>query len=78
MENDKIIPSGKMEKDRIISSGKDVTVVISRMVSPGKEKDYDEWVRRLVVAAKEAPGNKGVTILIPEAGTPGSSAGLFV
>ena len=60
-----------MENDRIIPSGKDVTVVVSRTVFPGKEKDYDEWVRRLVAAAKEAPGNKGVTILIPEAGTAG-------
>ena len=60
-----------MENDRIITSGKDVTVVVSRTVFPGKEKDYDEWLRRLVAAAKEAPGNKGVTMLIPEAGTSG-------
>lgn len=59
------------EKDTIIPSRKDVTVVISRTVSPGKEKDYDEWVRRLVAAAKEAPGNKGVTMLIPESGKAG-------
>jgi antibiotic biosynthesis monooxygenase (ABM) superfamily enzyme len=60
-----------MENDRIIPSGKDVTVVVSRMVFPGKEKDYDEWVRKLVAAAKEAPGNKGVTMLIPEVGKSG-------
>ena len=71
MVDDNNISIGKMENDRIIPSGKDVTVVVSRRVFPGKEKDYDEWVRRLVAAAKEAPGNKGVTILIPEAGAPG-------
>jgi antibiotic biosynthesis monooxygenase (ABM) superfamily enzyme len=60
-----------MENDRIVPSGKDVTVVVSRNVFPGHERDYDEWVRRLVAAAKEAPGNKGVTMLIPPPGKSG-------
>ncbi len=51
--------------------GKAVTVVVSRTVFPGREKDYDEWVRRLVAEAKEAPGFTGITILNPEAGKTG-------
>lgn len=60
-----------MENDRIIQDGKDITVVVSRNVYPGHEQEYDEWVRKLVAEAKEAPGNKGVTMLIPEPGKSG-------
>lgn len=60
-----------MDKDTIVPSGKDITVVVSRNVFPGKEKEYDEWARKLVDAAKEAPGNKGVTLLVPESGATG-------
>ncbi len=60
-----------MEHDRIVPSGKDVTVVVSRHVFPGHERDYDDWVRRQVAAAKQAPGNKGVTMLIPPTGKTG-------
>ena len=60
-----------MAEDRIVPTGKDITVVVSRSVFPGHEQEYDDWVRRLVAAAKEAPGNKGVTMLIPEPGKTG-------
>jgi len=60
-----------MENDRIVPSGKDVTVVVSRNVFPGHERDYDDWVRKLVAAAKQAPGNKGVTMLMPSPGKSG-------
>ena len=60
-----------MENDRIVTSGKDVTVVVSRNVFQGHEHDYDDWVRRMVAAAKEAPGNKGVTMLMPSPGKAG-------
>ncbi len=60
-----------METDRIVPSGKDVTVVVSRNVFPGHEREYDEWVRRMVAAAKEAPGNRGVTMLLPAPGKSG-------
>ena len=61
-----------MENDTIIAgSKKSVTIVVSRTVFPGHESDYDEWVRRLVAAAREAPGNTGVTMLIPEPGKSG-------
>ncbi|OGO32247.1 MAG: hypothetical protein A2Z29_00475 [Chloroflexi bacterium RBG_16_56_11] len=61
-----------MEEDTILEGGKkSVTVVVSRRVFPGREKDYDDWVRRLVAAATEAPGNTGVTTLIPAPGKTG-------
>ena len=60
-----------MDSDTIIPGKKAVTVVTSRRVFPGHEKDYDEWVRRLVAAATEAPGNTGATMLIPEPGKTG-------
>lgn len=60
-----------MGEDRIIQSGDDVTVVVSRNVFPGHEHDYDDWARKMVAAAKEASGNKGVTLLIPQPGKSG-------
>ena len=60
-----------MERDRTVTKGKAVTVVVSRRVNPGHERDYDEWVRRLVAAATQSPGNIGATMLIPEPGTSG-------
>jgi antibiotic biosynthesis monooxygenase (ABM) superfamily enzyme len=59
------------ETDRIVTGKQGVTVVVSRMVYPGHEKDYDEWVRRLVAASAESPGNQGVTLLVPEPGKSG-------
>ncbi len=60
-----------MENDRVVTTGKAVTVVVSRRVAPGHERDYDDWVRRLVAAATEAKGNIGATMLIPEPGRSG-------
>lgn len=59
------------EKDLVTTSGKAVTVVVSRTVFPGHEKDYDEWVRKLAEAAKQSPGNNGVTVLLPSKGKAG-------
>jgi antibiotic biosynthesis monooxygenase (ABM) superfamily enzyme len=60
-----------MADDRIVTTKNAVTVVVSRRVSPGHERDYDEWVRRLLAAATEAKGNLGATMLIPEPGKSG-------
>ncbi|HJX11914.1 MAG TPA: antibiotic biosynthesis monooxygenase [Dehalococcoidales bacterium] len=60
-----------MNNDVIVPAGKSTTVVVSRNVSPGREREYDEWVRRLVAAATRAPGNRGATMLIPEPGKRG-------
>jgi antibiotic biosynthesis monooxygenase (ABM) superfamily enzyme len=60
-----------MEEDMMVPSGKDITIVVSRIVFPGREKEYDEWVRKLVAAVGEAAGNMGVTTLIPQRGKTG-------
>jgi antibiotic biosynthesis monooxygenase (ABM) superfamily enzyme len=60
-----------MENDTIVLDKKSVTVVVSRTVFPGHERDYDEWVRKLAEAAREASGNIGVTVLIPAPGKSG-------
>jgi len=61
-----------MDDDRIIpGEGKSVTVVVSRTVFPGHEQDYDDWVKKLAEAARQSPGNTGVTILVPAPGKSG-------
>jgi len=60
-----------MEKDVIIPSRENVTIVTSRNVFPGREKDYEAWVHKMVAAANEAPGNTCVTSLIPQNGRGG-------
>jgi uncharacterized protein len=47
---------------------KDVTVVISRKIKPGCEKQYDDWLRRYLMLEKNIPGYVGTTI-ITQAGT---------
>ena len=66
-----------MDNDTIVKTGNDVTVVVSRTVYPGHEEEYDEWVKRLVKAGAEAPGNTGVTTLIPQHGQTGLYHVLF-
>ena len=65
-----IMARGKKE-GKTIADGKAMTVVVSRRVFPGHDKEYDEWVRKLAEAAKESPGNTGVTILVPSKGQAG-------
>ncbi|MBN1693073.1 MAG: hypothetical protein JW845_05910 [Dehalococcoidales bacterium] len=61
-----------MDEDRIIpGDGKSVTVVVSRVVKPGHDREYDEWVKKLSEAARQSPGNTGVTVLIPPSGKTG-------
>jgi multidrug efflux pump subunit AcrB len=52
------------DQDTVVKDGKSVTIVVSRVVFPGHENDYDAWVTKLADAAKQSPGNTGVTILI--------------
>ncbi len=59
------------ETDRVVTGKQGVTVVVSRRVYPGHEKEYDDWVRRLIAASAESPGSLGVTLLVPEPGKTG-------
>jgi hypothetical protein len=41
----------------------DVTIVISRKIKPGCEKQYDDWLRRYLMIEKNIPGYVGTTII---------------
>lgn len=60
-----------MEQDRgtPVPPGSPVTVVVTRDVVPGRERDYEEWAHR-VVSATARLGATGHTILTPDAGVP--------
>jgi uncharacterized protein len=47
-----------------------VTVVITRKVKPGREKDYEAWLLELQSEARGLPGYLGVTTQRPAAGGP--------
>jgi len=46
-----------------------VTVSIARRVRPGKESEYEDWVKRIVATGSGFPGHLGVDILKPSPGT---------
>jgi len=41
------------------------TTVICRKIKPGREKDYNNWIRRYLTLERRAPGYLGTTIIIP-------------
>src|SRR5690242_19883791 len=45
---------------------KEVTVVVSRKIKHGCEKDYDEWLRRLLILARKRPGYVGATTIMDD------------
>jgi uncharacterized protein len=42
---------------------KEVTIVISRKIKPGCEKEYDDWLRRYLILERKIPGYVGTTII---------------
>jgi len=44
------------------------TEVISHEIRPGREKDFDDWLRRILVVKNETPGYLGTTVLSPGGG----------
>jgi antibiotic biosynthesis monooxygenase (ABM) superfamily enzyme len=44
----------------------EATLVVSRRIKPGREKEYSDWLRRVIEAANRFPGYRGVTTLAPE------------
>lgn len=46
-----------------------VTVVATRQVKAGREKDYEAWLERLLAGAKALPGYLGTTVHRPAAGS---------
>ena len=45
-------------------ASKEVTVVVSRKIKYGCEKDYDEWLRRVLSLARKKPGYIGTTTIM--------------
>jgi antibiotic biosynthesis monooxygenase (ABM) superfamily enzyme len=43
---------------------KEVTVVVSRKIKPGCEKDYDDWLRHLLMLLRKVPGYLGTTTIM--------------
>ena len=48
---------------------KEVTEVISRNIKPGREKDYDDWLRRYMILENKVPGYLGTTVIAPGGNT---------
>lgn len=48
---------------------KEVTEVISRNIKPGREKYYDDWLRRYMILENKAPGYLGTTVIAPGGNT---------
>lgn len=54
-----------------------VTVVVTRRVKPGREADYERWLRALVDEAKSLPGFLGTTVQPPPATGPREYTSVF-
>lgn len=48
-----------------------VTVSIARKIKPGKEAEYESWVRKIIQVGSGFPGHLGVDVLTPSARTGG-------
>lgn len=46
-----------------------VTVVVTRRVKAGREKDYEAWLEKLLEQAKQLPGYLGTTVTRPSGAT---------
>lgn len=48
------------------SASDEATLVVSRRIKAGREKEYSDWLRRVIEAANEFPGYRGITTLAPQ------------
>ena len=46
-----------------------VTIVIQHDIRAGTQPEYEQWLKRILPIAAEAPGHRGVTVIKPPAGT---------
>lgn len=64
-----------MMDDKSLASkhaSKEVTEVISRSITAGHEKDYDDWLHRFMTSEMQFPGYLGTTIIAPGGNTSSS------
>jgi uncharacterized protein len=52
-----------------MSHNETVTVVVTRKVKPGRESEYEDWLRRLLEESKSLKGYVGATIQKPAPGS---------
>ena len=48
----------------------EATLVVSRRIRQGREREYEDWLRRITAMAKRFPGFRGATTLVPNEGDP--------
>lgn len=46
-----------------------VTIVIQHDIRVGAQAEYEQWLKRILPIAAEAPGHRGVTVIKPPTGT---------
>lgn len=46
-----------------------ISVAVVRTVRPGREADYEAWLRRAIAAAQKIPGHLGADVLRPSPGS---------
>jgi uncharacterized protein len=49
-----------------LTENAEATVIINRRIKPGREKEYADWVGRVLEAMKKFPGYLGVSIVVPQ------------
>jgi len=54
-----------------------VTTLVTRRVRPGRERDYEAWLRELSRVARGFPGHLGVVMLGPHGGPPSEYSAIF-
>jgi len=47
-------------------ASEEATLVVSRRIKAGREKEYSDWLRRVIEAANDFPGYRGITTLAPQ------------
>jgi len=48
-----------------------VTVSVARKILPGREQDYEDWIKGVSIDAAKYPGHQGVSVIRPTQGTSG-------
>jgi uncharacterized protein len=62
------MPSGTAMDGRANTPDEGATEVISREIRAGHEREYDEWLRRMLTFKRQFPGYLGTTVIAPGGG----------
>ena len=61
----------KKQKETTVNNAKPVTIIVSRQVFAGKERQYLDLAQQMIDESNKIPGNLGVTMLAPGPGKGG-------